>query len=149
MIRLIRPAFAILAGVFAMRAFSWHWRGGGRFLLDRYPLQARRNLAGRGWFGMSYFGWILGTSLATQMTTPLVQALAVLAAIAGWPFGVAVGVGLGLARSISPWSGALALDGYSSTTVIRRFASPVRSFRSAGLLTSLALLGVDVTWWRI
>lgn len=138
---------AVAAAAFmAARAGWWHWRDRQRFFLDRYPVQARRNLAGRGPIGMAYFGWILGTTVVTQMMTPLVQAIAVCAVVLGPSFGIAAGVGLGVARSRAPWEGALTPGRSSPAVVIARHVRRVNAFRMFGVFGASLLLAVDIGW---
>jgi ABC-type phosphate transport system permease subunit len=136
----LRWVAAALAVVLAVRAGWWHLKERRRFTLDRYQVQARRNLAGRGWTGTAYFGWILGTTVMTQMVTPLVQALAALCASIGVPFGVAAGIGLGLARSFAPWSGAVTSTRPPPEHVLQRVLRSNRTLRSAGTAVSSLLL---------
>jgi hypothetical protein len=46
----------IIAGLLALRALIWHIRDSKRFALDRFQVQADRELAGSGWHGVAYFG---------------------------------------------------------------------------------------------
>lgn len=142
-----RFVWATLACLLVLRAGWWHWRGGHRFLLDRDQVQARRNLAGRHWYGMAYFGWILGTTIMTQMTTPLVPALGALGAAAGPLFGVTAGIGLGMARSVAPWAGARAGGWTAPAAVIQRFGRRARGFRRAGIAMAAVMLAIAILWW--
>jgi hypothetical protein len=134
-------ALGIIVIFLSLRALIWHIRGRRRFALDRFSVQADRVLAGSGWHGVAYFGWILGVSIYTQMTTPLVQALVGLAAVLGVPFGIVAGIGLGLARSLAPWRGALARGRSSPAVVVDRYIAK----RTSG--TSFRLLGVAAALW--
>jgi hypothetical protein len=145
------PAHIVLGVITAylsLRALIWHIRDRKRrFTLDRYPVQADRVLAGSGWHGTAYFGWILGISVYTQMATPLVQALVALAAVLGVPFGISAGIGLGLARSLAPWQGALARDRSDPALVIDRYIgkrASSMSFRLFGVIAALWVAGADV-----
>jgi hypothetical protein len=137
--RPLHPALLVIAIALTVRAGWWHWRNRRGFTFDREGVQARRNLAGRGVVGTAYFGWILGTTVFTQMTTPLVQALAVVVAVLGWHFGLATGLGMGLARSYAPWRGAVASGRSSPALVLPRFARPTIGFRELGVASSALL----------
>jgi hypothetical protein len=142
----LRIVFGALAVCLCLRAGIWHWRRCRRFKLDRYDRQAARNLAGQGIVGQAYFGWILGVTVYTQMVTPLVQALVLQAAALGVPFGLAVGVGLGAARSAAPWRGALTPGRTEPAPVVRRYVYRVTTsrFHAAGATIALALLAADL-----
>jgi hypothetical protein len=141
-----RWLFVPLAAYLCARGAIWHLKPPGRFRLDRYPRQAARSLAGQGWAGTAYFGWILGVSVYTQMATPLVQALAAVTAVLGPQFGLAAGVGLGLARSAAPWRGAIARPGSPPSLVVDRYVHRIfrSSFRIGGLTAATALLVAEV-----
>lgn len=145
-IHALRVPLFIAAGVLAVRALVWHLRGRTRFSLDRYGVQAARNRAGIGWVGQAYFGWILGVTVYTQMATPLVQALVALVAASGTTVGVACGIGLGCARSVAAWRGALssgdATPGMVAERYTRRGTHPF--FPIAGLSAAIALGVVDL-----
>jgi hypothetical protein len=132
----------VIAVYLALRALIWHVRDRKRFVLDRHPVQADRVLAGSGWHGTAYFGWILGISIYTQMATPLVQALVALAAVLGVPFGILAGIGLGLARSLAPWRGARAPDRSSPAVIVDRYVAKRTSGASFRLLGVVAALSV-------
>jgi len=137
----------IIVGYLSLRALIWHIRGRKRFAFDRYPVQADRVLAGSGWHGTAYFGWILGISIYTQMATPLVQALVGLAAVLGVPFGIVAGIGLGLARSLAPWRGALGRDRSRPGVVVDRYITKRTSgtsFRLLGVVAALLVASADV-----
>jgi hypothetical protein len=137
----------IIAAFLSLRALIWHIRDRKRFALDRYPVQADRVLAGSGWHGTAYFGWILGVSVYTQMATPLVQALVALAAVLGVPFGIAAGIGLGLARSLASWQGALAPGRSDPAVIVDRYIGKRTSgvsFRLFGVIAALWVAGADV-----
>jgi len=137
----------IIAAYLSLRALIWHIRDRERFTLDRYPVQADRVLAGSGWHGTAYFGWILGVSVYTQMATPLVPALVALAAVLGIPFGIAAGIGLGLARSLAPWQGALARGRSDPAVIVDRYIgkrTSGMSFRLLGVIAALWVAGADV-----
>jgi hypothetical protein len=145
--------FCIAAtALLGIRAFRWHVRRPRRFSLDRRTVQARRGLAGYGLGGTAYFGWILGATLFTQMTTPVVQALAALSAVGGIQFGLATGAGLGLARSLEPWRGALARIVPLPATIVERYANGATgvSFRLAGIVLAALVLSGDMycALWR-
>jgi hypothetical protein len=103
-------------------------------------------MAGYSWIGTAYFGWILGTTLFTQMVTPVVQALAAMSAVLGVPFGVAAGVGLGIARSADPWRGALACTRPSPAIIVERYLNDRFShfFRIGGTLAAMVVLCIDI-----
>lgn len=142
----VRIVFAVLAACLCVRAVIWHARGRSRFKLNLYGRQAARNLAGQGLMGQAYFGWILGVTVYTQMVTPLVQTLVFQAAALGVPFGLAVGVGLGTARSAAPWRGALAPGRTEPAPVVERYVYRVTRdrFHAAGAAVALALLAADL-----
>jgi hypothetical protein len=137
----------IIVAYLSLHALVWHMRDRKRFAFDRYPVQADRVLAGTGWHGTAYFGWILGISMYTQMATPLVQALAGLAAVLGVPFGITAGIGLGLARSLPPWRGALARHHSSPAVIVDRYITKRTSgtsFRLLGVVAALCVAGADI-----
>jgi hypothetical protein len=115
-------------------------------LLDRQLVQARRGMAGYGWIGTAYFGWMLGLTLFTEIMTPVVQAVAALCTVEGLAFGAAVGVGFGLARSVDPWRGALSRAGSDPALVVDRYVSSSRRvvFRLGGVAISAALTYIDI-----
>lgn len=142
-----RASFLVLAALLSIRALWWHARRERtRFILSRRSKQARRGLAGLGWLGTAYFGWILGTTAFTQMTTPVVQALAALTAAEGVQFGLAAGVGLGVARSFEAWQGAFSRGTLTPAVVVARYANGGSSviFRVTGLALAITILAVDV-----
>jgi hypothetical protein len=141
-----RVVFAALAACLCVRAVIWHARRRRRFTLDLYGRQAARNLAGQGLIGQAYFGWILGVTVYTQMVTPLMQVLVFQAAALGVPFGLAVGVGLGTARSAAPWRGALTPGRTEPAPVVERYVYRVTRarFHAAGAAVALALLAADL-----
>lgn len=130
----------------AIRAGVWHIFGRRRFLLDRQLVQARRRLAGYGWIGTAYFGWILGLTLFTEIMTPVVQAVAALCSVEGLAFGAAAGVGFGLARSIDPWRGALSRIRADPASVVARYIASSRGmvFRLGGIAISAAVAYIDI-----
>jgi hypothetical protein len=143
-----RVVFSALTVCLAVRAALWHLLGKRRFLLDRQLVQARRSIAGRGWIGTAYFGWILGLTMFTQMTTPVVQAIAVSCAAAGPVFAMATGLGFGVARSVDAWRGALSRDASDPGYVVGRYINASRGaiFRASGVAVSLTLICADMVW---
>lgn len=141
----VRPIFIVATGLLAVASGTWHARGDQRFIFDRHLVQASRSLASLGWVGMAYFGWILGASLLTEMTTPVVAVLAALGTVAGVKFGLAAGLGLGLARSVEPWRGVYGVN-RDPATIMSRYAAPRRgaAFKLTGIALSFVVLAVDV-----
>jgi hypothetical protein len=145
----LRLTCALAAALLAARAGVWHLRRARRFAGDRNSVQAHRTRAGSGWPGTAYFGWILGVSIYTQMATPLVLALAALAGVLGAPFSIAAGTGLGLARSLAPWRGALTRGRSSPGAIVERYVVRLTSgpaFRWLGAAAALILLFADLRW---
>jgi hypothetical protein len=134
-----RLAATVAGAALAVRALRWHARRAGLFRLDRRTIQARRGRAGHGWAGTAYFGLVLGVTLLTEMATPAVQALAVLGIAAGPAFALTAGAGLGLARSVAPWRGALSAED-SPAVIVRRYAE--RRLTTAFMLTGLTVSAV-------
>jgi hypothetical protein len=140
-----RLVFAGFTAVLALAAFGWHMMRRRRFKFDRRAVQASRRLAGLGWIGTAYFGWILGTTLFTEMATPTVLVLAAVGTVAGVKFGLAAGVGLGMARSFDPWRGAF--EGHKAPSVIvNRYIARSRTitFRLTGVTVSTFLFLINV-----
>jgi hypothetical protein len=146
MLHPIRPALEVASALLVIRAVWWHLRRPSPFTLDRRLIQASRKYAGAGWIGVSYFGWILGTTLFTQMATPLVQALACLSAALGVQFGIAAGLGLGLGRSLEPWRGALARTDPDTAQIVEYYLHyrSAAAFRVTAIATAAGLLAVDL-----
>jgi hypothetical protein len=142
----IRPVLEVASAGLVIRAVWWHLRRPRPFTLDRRLVQASRKYAGAGWIGVSYFGWILGTTLFTQMATPLVQVLACMSATLGVPFGLAAGLGLGLGRSFEPWLGALARTDRDTAQIVEYYLHycEAAAFRIAAFATAAALLAADL-----
>jgi hypothetical protein len=142
----VRWFFMLAAACLAIRAMWWHARRSWHFRLDRSLVQAHRGVAGHSWIGTAYFGWILGTTLFTQIVTPVIQALAATAAVLGVQFGIAAGVGLGIARSVDPWRGALTRTRPSPAIIVERYLNGrIRhNFRIGGILAAVVLLCLDV-----
>jgi hypothetical protein len=110
------------------------------------------NATGSAGIGGVRFGWHcllwldFGSYPFTQMTTPVVQALVALSAVGGVQFGLATGAGLGLARSLEPWRGALARITPLPATVVERYANGATgaSFRLGGIVLAALVLSADV-----
>jgi hypothetical protein len=141
------PLAVVVVGL-VIRAVWWHAHKPRRFWMDRQLIQARRGRAGSGWTGNAYFGWILGTTLFTEMTTPVVQALPAAVGVLGLPFSAAAGIGLGLARSYEPWRGALGSDRGSPHIVVQHYVNARYrpGFRFAGIAVVALILSITLAF---
>jgi len=130
----------------ALRAGRWHLGGRKLFRGERFGVQAHRGLAGLGRIGTAYFGWILGTSLYTQMATPLTHALAVAGVAVGEPGAVLLGVGMGLARSVPPWRAALSRVPHDPAGIVSRYTGlrAGNGFRLLGVFSAVGVVCLDL-----
>ncbi len=93
--------------------------------------------------GTAYFGWILGATLFTQLVTPLPQALAALCPLGGGWFGIASGAGLGLARSVEPWMGALTRKHPAPAVITEKYVTE-STHRIPGLILAAGITVISV-----
>lgn len=126
--RLFGPAaLAMLVG-----AAVWHGLGGRAVPFGRVGVQANRDLAFKGPWGIVYFGALLGIGLLTQMSTPLVYGGAVLSMASGAAGGFIYGAGFGLGRSLPALGAALRGTPEDPSTIARFFTESVPTVRWLG-----------------
>jgi hypothetical protein len=148
--RVLGPLFLVLTVALVLRSIFWHIRPLKRFRWSRFQHQASRPLSELGIPGLVYFGAILGVGIATEMSTPLVQAGAMGAIWGGAIWGAVYGACFGIGRSSPLWSAALSRDkSRSPASIIEHYVGPLRRHRmrylgvTAGVLY-LAILGAEV-----
>jgi hypothetical protein len=122
----------------SLLAFSWYVSGREAVPLGRHGVQTRRSWAKRGSPGMFYFGAVLGTGIATELSTPL--AVLPMATSFAWGTTIAwpVALGFGLGRAFPAIFG-MGLS-KSPGEVARFFVGNRARLRTPGTVVSVAAI---------
>jgi hypothetical protein len=136
------PALGLLAAAVLVGSAFWYGKGGGHVPFGRQGVQSHRDLAGRGWLGLMYFGGLLGVGLLTQMSTPLVWAGVFVSLYKGPGWAFVYGIGFGVGRAIPVWVVAFLRGRFIPAELTAYLISNSRRLRWVGLATTLAAAGV-------
>lgn len=132
----------------------WHIRGWRWIRFGRLNIQARQDLAARGWPGALYFGAALGPGVLTTLGTPLVTLGALACLTLGGAWALSFGLGFALGRSSLTWvaaTGMLDRLGAHRIALALTRRSPKRRLAGVAVTSGLLLSAMlhNPSAWRL